>query len=129
MDITSTGVGGSSTSIAQTLAGSQPISQQEFLKLLVTQLANQDPLSPQDDKQFLAQMAQFSTVEGVNGVNTGVNQLQAAAMLGKTVVATEGAGSAIVTGQVKSVSFRSDGAHLLVDGHDVLLSQVQQVNQ
>lgn len=40
-----------------------------FLKLLVNQLSNQDPLNPVDDKEFLAQMAQFSTLEQIQNLN------------------------------------------------------------
>ena|SRR5258708_186174 len=49
--------------------------QATFLKLLVTQIQNQDPLNPSDGTQFLAQLAQFSELEQMIGVNTGVQQL------------------------------------------------------
>ena len=42
-----------------------------FLQLLVSQLRNQDPLSPVNDKEFLAQMAQFSTLEQMQNLNLG----------------------------------------------------------
>jgi flagellar basal-body rod modification protein FlgD len=44
-----------------------------FLQLLVNQLRNQDPLNPVDDKEFLAQMAQFSTLEQVQNLNESFN--------------------------------------------------------
>ena len=49
--------------------------QATFLKLLVTQIQNQDPLNPSDGTQFLAQLAQFSELEQMIGVNSGVQQL------------------------------------------------------
>src|ERR1041385_3447891 len=66
-------------------SGNQNLGQQEFLQLLVTQLTHQDPLAPQDQSQFLAQLAQFSTVEGINNMATSQSHLQASTMLGRTV--------------------------------------------
>lgn len=76
--------------------------QDRFLKLLVTQLQNQDPLNPMDNAQITTQMAQISTVSGIDKLNTtlqdmaasfSANQsLQATAMIGHEVLA---AGSAL----------------------------------
>ncbi|MDR0826661.1 MAG: hypothetical protein LBN33_02120 [Desulfovibrio sp.] len=49
-----------------------------FLKLLVAQLQNQDPLNPVEDKEFIAQLAQFTTVEELQNINSGVQDLNAA---------------------------------------------------
>lgn len=46
-----------------------------FLKLLVTQLQHQDPLNPMDDKQFIAQLAQFSSLEQMNNIADGIKAL------------------------------------------------------
>lgn len=71
-------------------------SEQRFLKLLVTQLNNQDPLNPLDNAQLTSQLAQMSTVSGIEKLNatldslvnrSGPNQaLQAAALIGRTVL-------------------------------------------
>lgn len=47
----------------------------DFLQLLVTQLQNQDPLNPLDDKEFIAQLAQFSSLEQMNNIATGLDTL------------------------------------------------------
>jgi len=47
-----------------------------FLNLLVTQLRNQDPLNPMEDKEFIAQMAQFSTLEQIQNLNTNLQSSQ-----------------------------------------------------
>ncbi len=70
----------SNSNTAPAPAGTSPTSattpnQATFLKLLVTQIQNQDPLNPSDSTQFLTQLAQFSELEQMIGVNSGVQQL------------------------------------------------------
>ncbi|CAI8761489.1 flagellar basal-body rod modification protein FlgD [Pseudomonas sp. IT-P253] len=77
--------------------GSQSLGKDAFLKLLVTQLKNQDPLSPQDNGAFVAQLAQFSSLEGITSLNTTVSSmasnfsssqaLQASSLVGHSVIA------------------------------------------
>ena len=55
---------------------SNNLGQEDFLKLMTTQLQNQDPFAPMENGDFIAQMAQFSTVSGIQEVNqnlTGLN--------------------------------------------------------
>jgi len=117
------------TSAVQQTNGNQ-LGQQEFLKLLVTQLTNQDPLNPQDQSQFLAQLAQFSTVEGVNNVAASQSKLQAANLLGKNVdaeIVTNNVPS-VLSGQVTAVRYDTSGIHLNIDNKtEITLDQVQQV--
>ena len=75
--------------------------QDQFLKLLTTQLQNQDPLNPMDNAQMTSQLAQISTVDGITKLNatlqslvnnsTQSQTLQAAALVGKTVLVPGGA--------------------------------------
>ena len=68
----------------------------QFLQLLVAQMNNQDPLSPQENGEFIAQLAQFSTVEGIDNLNGSMESLlsgyqssqalQASSMVGRTVI-------------------------------------------
>jgi flagellar basal-body rod modification protein FlgD len=77
-------------------AGSGSDSEQRFLKLLVTQLNNQDPLNPLDNAQLTSQLAQMSTVSGIEKLNSafqamlaqsGSSQvLQSASLIGRTVL-------------------------------------------
>jgi len=75
---------------------SKELGKNEFLNLLVAQLNNQDPLSPQDNGAFIAQLAQFSQVEGIGKLNTSMESLvsgyqssqalQASSLVGRKVI-------------------------------------------
>ncbi len=75
---------------------SNELGKDEFLNLLVAQLNNQDPLSPQDNGAFIAQLAQFSQVEGIGKLNTSMDSmvsgyqssqaLQASSLVGRKVI-------------------------------------------
>lgn len=56
------------------LQKNQDLGQDAFLKLMMTQLAHQDPLSPMDNQQMIAQMAQFSSVEQMGLMNEGMQK-------------------------------------------------------
>ncbi|SFE38932.1 flagellar hook assembly protein FlgD [Alteribacillus iranensis] len=47
----------------------------DFMKILMAQLSNQDPLNPMEDKEFVAQMAQFSTLEQMVNINDAIQHL------------------------------------------------------
>jgi flagellar basal-body rod modification protein FlgD len=53
--------------------GNQSLGKDAFLQLLVTQLKNQNPLIPQDNGAFVAQLAQFSSLEGITTLNDSVS--------------------------------------------------------
>jgi flagellar basal-body rod modification protein FlgD len=62
-------------SLAKATGGNKEMGQEAFLKLLVAQLKNQDPLKPQDNYEFVAQLAQFSSLEQTIGINDRLDQL------------------------------------------------------
>ena len=88
------------TSASKTSANSTQGTEDRFLKLLVTQMQNQDPLNPLDNAQVTSQMAQLSTVTGIEKLNTALSSmsnsfianqsLQAANMIGHNVLAPGG---------------------------------------
>ena len=86
----------------------------DFLKMLVTQLQNQDPLKPMDDTAFVAQMAQFSTLEQMKNMNTAVLATQANGMIGDKVTWMNDNSEAI-EGVVKGVNIVSGESKLIVD--------------
>lgn len=89
------GSGQSQTASSSSAQSTGQLSQQEFLKLMTTQLSNQDPMNPMDNGQFLAQIAQFGTVSGIGDLNTSFQSLassmssnqglQASSLVGHTV--------------------------------------------
>ena len=87
----SLGTGGTSRT------GSSEDSEDTFLTLMMTQLRHQDPFQPLESGEFLSQLAQFETAAGINGLQTGLNNLaesmfsnqvlESAALVGQTVFA------------------------------------------
>ncbi|MCM3022497.1 flagellar hook assembly protein FlgD [Heyndrickxia ginsengihumi] len=94
----------------------------DFLKLLMTQLENQDPTNPMDDTQFIAQMAQFSSLEQMTNMTDQMQKLQQitySQFVGKDVswqkstdsdASSTTNQSASGTGKISSVSFNDDGS-------------------
>jgi flagellar basal-body rod modification protein FlgD len=104
----------------------QQLGQDDFLKILVTQLAHQDPTAPMEDKEFIAQMAQFSSLEQMTGMAKNFARLtemltntEASSALGKQVelsVAVRGEEEEqVVQGLVRAVT-RGGDPQVLVNG-------------
>lgn len=107
---------------------------QDFLKILTTQLRNQDPLSPMNNSEFIAQMAQLSTLESTQDMGKQLANLlatqqrnQALQMVGRDVDYTEGDSSASQTGRVSAVLLNESSPVLLIGGKQVPYAQVQSV--
>ena len=84
------------SNVSKAATGNQSLGKDAFLQLLVTQLKNQNPLDPQDNTAFVAQLAQFSSLEGITSLNDTVNSLsgglqssqalQASSLVGRSVI-------------------------------------------
>ena len=108
-----TAAGGTRTAGAQST-----VDYNAFLRLLIAQLQNQDPLNPIDSTEYMAQLAQFSSVEQSIQVNQKLDTLltsyslsQADALIGRSVTSSAGD----VSGTVEAVSITSQGAVALLD--------------
>lgn len=93
-----------------------------FLKLMMTQLQNQDPLNPQDPSQYLGQLAQLTSVEQMTNIATSGQQVAqeqnagtALQLLGHTVTYLDANGNS-QTGTVSKVDFTSSGPSLTIGG-------------
>jgi flagellar basal-body rod modification protein FlgD len=105
----------------------------DFLKILITQLSHQDPTQPMQDKDFIAQMAQFSSLEQITNMNQGMAKMasllargQALGMLGSLVDIAD-AGQT-VSGLVEEVT-GGEFPQILVNGRYYDFSQVQKIKR
>jgi flagellar basal-body rod modification protein FlgD len=98
----------------------QTLGQDDFLKLLVAQMSQQDPMNPMKDSEFIAQMAQFSALEQSKAMQQDMASLRASAMLGETVTVREkdedGQEIGTVTGEVSQVLIEKNVPKLFVEG-------------
>ena len=136
MTVSAIGVVPDPTSAAAAQVGTT-LGQDDFLRILLTQLRFQDPLKPVDNEQFIAQLAQFSALEINRGQSDKVDTLlgiesvnQSLALIGKTVQVGQQQGGA--SGQVTAVSYSSGEPLLTVKTStstlvDVHLQDVQLV--
>lgn len=112
-----------------------------FLKLLVSQVKNQDPMQPQGSTEYVAQLAQFSSLEQMQNLNDNIvglallqqnnalmSQLtQSSALIGQNVEWTDSETGEVHTGEVTSVKLKDGLALLEIGGEDVPLGNVTQV--
>ena len=117
---------------------SNDLGQDAFLQLMITQMKNQDPLSPQSNSEFVAQLAQFSSVQGLEKLNTNFDSfsssfqsnqaLQASSLVGRSV-SIEGKTSilnkdGIVSGSVNLPASTSDLKINIYDSKGALAASV-----
>lgn len=109
----------------------QSLGKDDFLKLLLTQLTYQDPTSPMEDKEFIAQMAQFSTLEQMTSISQDFAKLtavligsEASTALGKNVELVDG--ETLIQGTVQAVT-RDHTPQILVNGKFYNWEQVLKV--
>jgi flagellar basal-body rod modification protein FlgD len=132
MNIASIADTGSANPGSATAPGDQ-LDRQDFLQLLVMQLKNQDPLNPIDDREFISQMAQLSSLEATNQLSSqmgqmaaGQQQLGALALVGRDVEYSDGSGGT-VRGKVSGLRLGAAEPMLKIDDREVPLELVQTV--
>jgi len=106
-------------------AGKAYLDYEAFLRLLVAEMKNQDPTSPADATQYMAQLASFSSVEQGIKTNTKLDQLmtsmaltQADSLIGRTATSADG----MVTGTIAAIEIAKTGSTaILEDGRRMTL--------
>lgn len=130
----------STTGTKPSTATSSPreLGPQDFMKLLLAEMKNQDPMRPMDDKEMIGQMAQLQSVQTMQSMSTNLksglaeltalqNVNLASGLIGKSVEATTTDG--LVAGIVSSVTFGSDrgDVQLIIGDHKVNLKDLSRV--
>ena len=121
----------SSVAASASAIQARPMGMEDFLKILLTQLTYQDPLKPMDNQEFMAQMAQFTSLEQTQQLNEKMSTLianqaalQSVGLIGRTVDITADAGSS-VTGSVTGLSLTGESPLLtLTTAAGVTLSNI-----
>jgi flagellar basal-body rod modification protein FlgD len=93
--------------------------QNQFLNLLSVQLQNQDPLNPMDNAQLTSQLAQLSTVQGINTMNATMNQLMTTFQSGQSLQAANMIGHGVLTQGTDLVLTKSQAIFGVSFGQDV----------
>jgi flagellar basal-body rod modification protein FlgD len=121
------------TTAGTSSSSSTAVDKDMFLKLMVEQLKNQDPMNPTDSSAFLAQTAQFTSLEKLEAVATQSAQsltaqmaFGASGLVGRSITYL-GADGAQGSGKVDSVRFTATGPLLGVNGAEIELASVQKV--
>jgi flagellar basal-body rod modification protein FlgD len=110
---------------------SQELGKDDFLKLLLAQLANQDPTSPMENTEFIAQMAQFSSLEQMTNMSTGFTKMasmlsssEAVSSIGRSVEIDLGDTS--LTGIVEGAT-RGENPQVQVNGMFYNMDQIKRI--
>jgi flagellar basal-body rod modification protein FlgD len=116
----------STTDDTSTRVAQKSLGESDFLKLLTTQMSNQDPMNPVSDTDQIAQLAQFSSLQSMNSLLTNSQLEGATGMIGKTVTAADSNGTS-VSGTVQSAQLRSGTVYVTINGTQYAYSTITQI--
>jgi flagellar basal-body rod modification protein FlgD len=121
--ITNSAVTGTSSSDSVSNGKTNTLTQNDFLKLLVSQMENQDPTNPQSDTEMAAQMAQFTSLTQATAMSSSMSMMQANSLVGSTVTLQVDS-STTANGVVTGVIMDSGTPEIQVNGSNYTMSQV-----
>lgn len=124
----------SSNGSSSSTANSKQLGQGDFLKLLLAQIQNQNPLDPINGSDFTAQLAQFSQLETLQQLNTAFTEqmklqelTQGANLIGRKVTYTKSGSTTPLQGTVGAVNVVDGGVQLQIGADSVPLGQIQSI--
>ena len=126
-------LGGASSATPTAPTANSGLGKDDFLKLLVTQLQHQDPLNPMDDKEFIGQMAQFTSLEQLSNVAESMDELRQADQISQGIgligheLTYEGQDGSLLTGTASSVSFADGVIQIEINGETISPGAVRTV--
>jgi flagellar basal-body rod modification protein FlgD len=132
-----TAVSGTTAKTTSTVLTAQTLDMQDFYKLLTAELKYQDPMNPTSNSEFMAQTAQFATLQEAQSTNDllktlssnllSSQMLSAAQAIGKFAKATTDSGD--VTGMISGVAVDGADIKVTISGTSVKISQLTEVSQ
>ena len=118
--------GATSTTDSSKTKTNNELGKDDFLQLLVTQLQHQDPLAPMEDKEFIAQMAQFTSLEQMKNMNNAVQITQATSYIGKQVTWADSQGTE-QTGIVTAIRIVNSEPKVMIGAEAIELKKIMSV--
>ncbi len=124
-------IGSGTSGAAEVKKRGDDLDKMDFLKLLIAQLRHQDPLKPLEDKEFIAQLAQFNSLEQMMNLNQNFEKAQkwqmltqSTSLIGKSVAAIDTETGESIQGLVLKVDMTDEGPELDVDGKRVSYNEI-----
>lgn len=127
----------SNVTTAASKESSDAMGKDQFLKILITQLQNQNPMQPMEDKEFIAQMAQFTSVEQLSNISGQLQNLSqslgaVSGLIGKQVSwigTSEGSNEgAVQSGVVESIIIRDQMQYAVINDKEIALKDITQIS-
>lgn len=112
--------------------GSSALGKDEFLKILMVQLQNQDPTQPLEDKEFIAQMAQFTSVEQLTNISTQLTAMNqslgsVSSLIGKNITWTDKTTNQPKSGDVESIVVSKGVQYAVVGKEKIEITNISQI--
>ena len=126
---------GSGETHVETASFNSELGRDQFVTLLVAQLQNQDPLDPVTNEDFVAQLAQFSSLEGIENLNASFREIlalqnltQGASLIGKTASYRDPVTNAAEQGTVTAYRVEDQQIKLIIDNKEVGVGLVTELS-
>lgn len=116
------------------VTGKSDLGQDDFLKLLMTQLKYQDPMNPLSNEDFIAQQAQFTQISELQKINKAMNNsnqmMQASSLIGKTVTLWDPDNpTEMIEGRVKEAKLSDKGSSILINDKEYPMDSVLSIKE